>query len=124
MSMGVQRVAGLTKTTEHHKERIRLRALKSLDRLDELFGDRSWIDKEGKDLLTHFAEQVLRRGFKVILNFDVPYPDKSGTFYNLIFATNNDAAKNIMSYILTRKLFEGTLFEKMPFEMDHELRKK
>ncbi|HWR58274.1 MAG TPA: three-Cys-motif partner protein TcmP [Thermodesulfovibrionales bacterium] len=121
MSMGVKRVAGLTKTVEHHKESIRLRALKGLDRLDMLFGDRSWIDKEGRELLTHFAGQVLRRGFKLILNFDVPYPDRSGTFYNLIFATNNLVAKKIMSHILTRKLFEGTLFERMPFQVDHEL---
>lgn len=121
MSMGVKRVAGLTKTVEHHKESIRLRALKGLDRLDMLFGDRSWIDKEGRELLTHFAGQVLRRGFKLILNFDVPYPDRSGTFYNLIFATNNLVAKKIMSHILTKKLFEGTLFERMPFQVDHEL---
>lgn len=68
-----------------------------------------------------FTERVLSRGFKVILNFDVPYPDRSATFYNLIFATNNPTGKKIMSHILTKKLFEGTLFEKMPFEIDHEL---
>ncbi len=121
MSMGVKRVAGLAKTTKHHEGIIRVRVLKSQDCLDTLFGDRSWIGKEGGDLLIHFAERVLRRGFKVILNFAVSYPDRSGTFYNLLFTTNNLTAKRIMSHILTKKLFEGTLFEKIPFKVDHEL---
>ncbi len=121
MAMGVQRVSGLKKITDHHKESIRLRAIKSLETLDRLFGNRTWIDKEGRELLVHFADQVLRRGFKVILNFDVPYPDRSGTFYNLIFATNNLTAKRIMDHILTKKLFEGTLFEKMQVDVEHEL---
>lgn len=124
MSMGVKRVAGLAKTTKQHERSIKLRVIKSQDRLDTLFGDRSWIDKEGDDLLTHFAEQVLRRGFKVILNFAVSYPDRSGTFYNLLFATNNLIAQRIMGHILTKKLFEGTLFEKIPFKVDHELQHK
>jgi len=121
MHMGVKRVAGLQKIADHKKESIRLRAIKSMEHLDKLFGDKGWIDKEDRELLIHFCNQVLRRGYKVILNFDVPYPDKSGTFYNLIFATNNPTAERIMSYIFSKKLFEGTLFEGIPFEGNHAL---
>ncbi len=121
MSMGVKRVAGLKGIANHQNDIIRLKAVKSMKSLDNLVGDSSWMDKEGKEILTYFADRVLRRGFKVILNFDVPYPDRSGTFYNLIFATNNLVAKKIMSSVLTKKLFEGTLFENMPFEVDHGL---
>lgn len=121
MSMGVKRVAGLQGATSHQEDKIRLNAIKSLETLTSLFGDDSWVDKEGKELLTHFANSVLREGFKVILNFDVPYPDRSDTIYNLLFATNNIVAKRIMGYILTKNLFKGTLFEKVPFEVDHEL---
>lgn len=121
MQMGVARIAGLQKTVAHPEESIRVSALKTLAHLDNLFGDHSWINKDKRERLRHFSEQVLRRGYKVVLNFNVPYPDRSGTLYNLIFATNDFTAKKIMNQILTKELFEDTLFEERPFKVDHEL---
>ena len=119
MTMGVRRVAGLQKVTSHQNERIKTRAITSLSNLDDLFGDKSWIDKkEDRDLLRHFTDRVLKRKYRFVLNFDMPYPDRSETFYNLLFATNHDIAQKIMKHIFTKKLFEGTLFESKPFEVD------
>lgn len=117
MSMGIQRVAGLKKVICHKDEKIRTKAIKAPSNLDDLFGDNSWIDKDSRELLKHFVKSVLNK-YRFVLNFDVPYPDRSGTFYNLIFATNNDTAQKIMKYVFTKKLFRGTLFENNPFEVN------
>lgn len=117
MSMGIKRVAGLKKVVCHMDEKIRTKAIKALANLDDLFGNNSWIDKDSQELLTHFAKSVLNK-YRFVLNFDVPYPDRSGTFYNLLFATNNDTAQKIMQYIFTKKLLKGTLFENKPFEVN------
>lgn len=121
MAMGIRRVAGLTKTTSHPDERIRVRAIRSLSNLDDLFGDTSWIDKESRELLKHFADSVLKNKYKFVLNFDVPYPDRSGTFYNLLFATNHPIAQKIMKDIFTKKHFKETLFESKPFDIKWDI---
>jgi three-Cys-motif partner protein len=121
MTMGVKRLAGLQGLAEHEEEKIRLTAIKGLAHLDRLFGGSTWTKKEDGERLRHFAEAVLKRGFKTVLNFHVPYPDRSGTIYNLLFATNNPIGKKIMIDIFKKSLFEGTLFENKPFEVDYEL---
>lgn len=118
MAMGIRRVAGLKKVKSYRDEKIQIKAIKALANLDDLFGDKSWIDKNYRELLRHFVDSVLRKKYKFVLNYDVPYPDRSGTFYNLLFATNDDTAQKIMKYIFTKKLFKGTLFENKPFEVN------
>lgn len=70
----------------------------------------------------HFVKQVFSKNYKFVLNFDVPYPDRSGTIYNLLFATNYEAAEKIMKETMTAKLFRGTLFETCPFKIDWSIR--
>lgn len=119
MAMGIKRVAGLKKVADYKNENIRTRAIKALSNLDDLFGDNSWIEE--KDLLKHFVNSVLKEKYAVVLNFDVPYPDRRGTFYNLLFASKNNTAQKIMKHILTKKLFKGTLFENRPFEIKWDI---
>jgi len=118
MKMGVQRVAGQHKNVGHENETIRIMASKTVKHLDDFFGGASWIGKADKELLRHFVDQVFRKNYKFVLNFDVPYPDRKGTIYNLVFATNYSVAEKIMKDIMTQKLFKGTLFEDKPFQVE------
>lgn len=122
MKMGVQRVKGQYKNIEHDDEKIRIKAIKTVTHMDKLFGDASWADKAEKELLTHFVRQVFAKNYKFVLNFNMPYPDRSGTIYNLLFATNYDCGEKIMRDILTAKLVKGTLFEKHPFKVDWNIK--
>jgi len=122
MRMGVQRVAGHKDNIANQDEKIRARAIKTVSHLNELFGDTSWADKDEADKLRHFVEQVLGNNYKCVLNLNVPYPSRGGTLYNLLFATNYDVGEKIMKDIIQKKLFEGTLFEKCPFDIDLKLK--
>lgn len=110
MKMGVQRVKGQRKNIEHEDEKIRIKAIKTVAHMDNLFGDASWADKAEHELLKHFVKQIFSKNYKFVLNFNVPYPDRSDTIYNLLFATNYDCGEKIMRYIMTAELFKGTLF--------------
>lgn len=121
MAMGIRRVAGLQKLTDHQDEKIRVKAINTVANLNALFGGNSWIAKEEQELLRHFADGVLKNKYKFVLNFDMPYPDRSGTLYNLLFATHHPVAQKIMSQIFTKKLFEGTLFEHKPWEINFNI---
>lgn len=118
MNMGVQRVSGQLKNVKHENEKIRIKAIKTVSHLNDLFGDMSWADKNSEELLKHFVEKVLSNKYNYVLNFKMPYPDRSGIMYNLLFATNYPAGEKIMKDIMTKNLFKGTLFEKCPFEID------
>lgn len=120
MKMGVQRVKGQQKNIKHEDEKIRIKAIKTVAHMDKLFGDTSWADKAQNELLRHFVEQVFSKSYRFVLNFSVPYPDRSGTIYNLLFATNYDNGKKIMKDIMTRKLFKDTLFENCPIDVKLE----
>lgn len=122
MKMGVQRVKGQYKNVVHEDERIKIKAIKTTAHMDTLFGDTSWADKAEKELLKHFVEQVFSKNYKFVLNFNVPYPDRSGTIYNLLFATNYDCGEKVMRYIMTAELFKGTLFEKCPFNVEWNIK--
>lgn len=122
MKMGVQRVKGQRKNIEHEDEKIRIKAIKTVAHMDNLFGDASWVDKTESELLKHFVGQVFSKNYKFVLNFNVPYPDRSDTIYNLLFATNYDCGEKIMRYIMTAELFKGTLFEKYPFRVEWNIR--
>lgn len=118
MKMGVQRIKGQYKNITHKNDKIRIMAVKTISHMSNLFGDMSWLGKDDKKLLKHFVERVFSNNYRFILNFNVPYPDRSGTIYSLLFATNYDCAEKIMKNIMTKKLLEGTLFEKCPFNID------
>lgn len=118
MKMGVQRVSGQYKNIAHEKDSIRVGAIKTISHMDKLFGDTSWIGKDEQELLKHFVNTVFGKNYKYVLNFSVPYPDRSGTIYNLLFATNYSTGEKIMKDIMTVKLFKGTLFEKYPFAIN------
>ena len=122
MQMGVQRVKGQYKNINHEIEKIRIKAVKTIAHMDSLFGDTSWVDKAEGELLKHFVRQVFSKNYRFVLNFNVPYPDRSGTIYNLLFATNYDCGEKIMKDIMTRKLFKGTLFESCPFNVDWNIK--
>lgn len=118
MKMGVKRVQGQYKNINNEDEIIRIKAIKTISHMDNLFGDKSWIDKTEDELLKHFVKEVFSKKYKFVLSFDVPYPDRSGTIYNLLFATNYNCGEKIMRNIMTAKLFKGTLFENYPIEID------
>jgi three-Cys-motif partner protein len=122
MKMGVQRVKGQYKNIKHEDEKIRIRAIKTTAHMDTLFGDASWVDKTESELLKHFVGQTFSKNYKFVLNFNVPYPDRSGTIYNLLFATNYDCGEKIMRDIMTARLFKGTLFEKCPFKVEWNIK--
>lgn len=122
MQMGVQRVKGQYKNINHEDEKIRIKAIKTVAHMDGLFGDTSWVDKEENELLKHFVRQVFSKSYRFVLNFNVPYPDRSGTIYNLLFATNYNCGEKIMRGIMTTKLFKGTLFEQHPFKIDWNIK--
>ena len=122
MKMGVQRVKGQYKNIEHEDEKIRIRAIKTIAHMDNLFGDASWADKAENELLRHFVRQVFSKNYKFVLNFNVPYPDRSGTIYNLLFATNYTCGEKIMKDIMTKKLFKDTLFERCPYNIDWSIK--
>jgi len=122
MQMGVQRVKGQYKNINHGDEKIRIKAIKTVAHMDSLFGDASWVDKAENELLKHFVKQVFSKNYRFVLNFNVPYPDRSGTIYNLLFATNYDCGEKIMKDIMTKKLFKGTLFENCPFKVDWSIK--
>ena len=122
MQMGVLRVKGQYKNINHADEKIRIKAVKTVAHMDSLFGDTSWVDKAENELLKHFVKQVFSKNYRFILNFNVPYPDRSGTIYNLLFATNYNCGEKIMKDILTKKLFRGTLFENCPFNVDWSIK--
>lgn len=122
MQMGVQRVKGQYKNVNHEDEKIRIKAIKTVAHMDSLFGDVSWVDKAESELLKHFVKQVFSKNYRFVLNFNVPYPDRSGTIYNLLFATNYDSGEKIMKYIMTNKLFKGTLFEDRPFNVNWSIK--
>lgn len=122
MQMGVQRVKGQYKNVSHEDEKIRIKAIKTVAHMDNLFGDTSWVDKTESELLRHFVRQVFSKNYRFVLNFNVPYPDRSGTIYNLLFATNYDCGERIMRDIMTQKLFKDTLFEKCPFNVDWSIK--
>lgn len=122
MQMGVQRVKGQHKNVNHEDGKIRIKAIKTVAHLDSLFGDASWVDKAENELLRYFVKQVFSKNYRFVLNFNVPYPDRSGTIYNLLFATNYDCGEKIMKDIMTEKLFKGTLFENCPFNMDWSIK--
>jgi len=118
MKMGITRMSGQYKNITHRDDSIRIKAIKTVSHIDSLFGDRSWIGKDDEELLRQFVKQVFSKNYKFVLNFNVPYPDRSGTIYNLLFATNYETAEKVMKDIMTAKLFKGTLFEKCPFKID------
>lgn len=118
MKMGVRRVAGQHKNVENENKAIRIKASKTVKHLNDLFGDASWLGKDDKELLKHFVDQIFRKKYQFVLNFNVPYPDRRDTIYNLVFATKYKVAEKIMKDILTKKLFNGTLFEDKPFEVE------
>jgi len=122
MQMGVQRVKGQYKNVNHADEKIRIKAIKTVAHMDSLFGDTTWVDKAENELLKHFAKQVFSKNYRFVLNFNVPYPDRAGTIYNLLFATNYDCGEKIMKDIMTKKLFKGTLFENCPFNIDWSIK--
>lgn len=122
MKMGVQRVIGQYKNISHENNTIRIKAAKTVSHMNSLFGDTSWIDKNHEELLKYFVKQVFSKNYKFVLNFNVPYPDRSGTIYNLLFATNYTCGEKIMKDILTTKLFEGTLFENCPFQIEFNIK--
>ena len=122
MKMGITRMSGQHKNIAHRDDSIRIKAIKTVSHIDSLFGDRSWIGKDDEELLRHFVKHVFSKNYKFVLNFNVPYPDRSGTIYNLLFATNYESAEKIMKDIMTAKLFKGTLFEKCPFKIDWGIR--
>lgn len=122
MQMGVQRVKGQYKNINHEDEKIRIKAIKTVAHMDSLFGDASWVDKAENELLRHFVRQVFSKNYRFVLNFNVPYPDRSGTIYNLLFATNYNCGEKIMKDIMTKKLFKGTLFENCPFNVDWNIK--
>ena len=122
MQMGVQRVKGQYKNVNHADEKIRIKAIKTVAHMDSLFGDTSWVDKAENELLKHFVRQVFSKNYRFVLNFNVPYPDRSGTIYNLLFATNYDCGEKIMKDIMTKKLFKGTLFEDCPYNIDWSIK--
>jgi len=122
MKMGVQRVSGQYKNIDHKDNKIRIKAMKTISNMDNLFGDRNWLGKDDEELLRHFVKQVFSKNYKFVLNFNVPYPDRSGIMYNLLFTTNYDCGEKIMKDILTAKLFKGTLFEDCPFNIDWSIK--
>lgn len=122
MKMGIQRVRGQYKNVGHEDEKIRIKAIKTVAHMDNLFGDKSWVDKAEDELLRHFVGQVFSKSYRFVLNFNVPYPDRSGTIYNLLFATNYDCGEKVMKHIMTKKLFKGTLFENCPFNIDWSIK--
>jgi three-Cys-motif partner protein len=122
MQMGVQRVKGQYRNINHKDEKIRIKAIKTVAHMDGLFGDASWVDKEENELLKHFVRQVFSKNYRFVLNFNVPYPDRAGIIYNLLFATNYDCGEKIMRGIMTAKLFKGTLFEQRPFKIDWNIK--
>lgn len=122
MKMGLTRMSGQYKNIDHRDDNIRIKAIKTVSHIDSLFGGRSWIEKDEEKLLKHFVKQVFSKNYKFVLNFNVPYPDRSGTIYNLLFATNYESAEKIMKDIMTAKLFKGTLFEKCPFNIDWNIK--
>ncbi len=122
MQMGVQRVKGQYKNVNHEDEKIRIKAIKTVTHMDSLFGDASWVDKAENELLKHFVKRVFSKNYRFVLNFNVPYPDRSGTIYNLLFATNYDCGEKIMKDIMTQKLFKNTLFENCPFNVDWSIK--
>lgn len=122
MKMGVQRVSGQYKNINHDDEKIRIKAIKTVAHMNSLFGDTSWVDKEKDELLKHFVKQVFSKNYRFVLSFNVPYPDRSGIIYNLLFATNYDSGEKIMKDIMTRKLFKGTLFEECPYSIDWNIK--
>lgn len=118
MKMGVQRIKGQYKNITHKNDKIRIMAIKTISHMSNLFGDMSWLGRNDKKLLTHFVKLVFSKNYRFVLKFDVPYPDRSGIIYSLLFATNYDSGEKIMKSIMTKKLLEGTLFEKCPFNID------
>jgi three-Cys-motif partner protein len=122
MKMGVTRMIGQYKNIDHRNDNIKIKAIKTVSHIDSLFGDRSWIGKDDEELLRYFVKQVFSKNYKFVLNFNVPYPDRLGTIYNLLFTTNYEAAEKIMKDIMTAKLFKGTLFENCPFNIDWNIK--
>lgn len=122
MQMGVQRVRGQYKNVNHEDEKIRIMAIKTVTHMDSLFGDTSWVDKAENELLKHFVKQVFSKNYRFVLNFNVPYPDRSGTIYNLLFATNYNCGEKIMKDVMTKKLFKDTLFENYPFNVNWSIK--
>lgn len=122
MQMGVKRVKGQYKNVNHKDEKIRIMAIKTVAHMDSLFGDASWVDKAENELLKHFVKQVFSKNYRFVLNFNVPYPDRSDTIYNLLFATNYDCGEKIMKDIMTKKLFKDTLFEDSPFNVEWSIK--
>lgn len=122
MTMGIQRVKGQQKNIDNKDENIKITAIKTVSHMDNFFGDKKWIEKDDEELLKHFVEQVFNKNYKFVLNFNVPYSKRSGTIYNLLFATNYSCGEKIMRDIMTAKLFKGTLFKDCPLSVDWSIK--
>ncbi len=108
---GVERIGGLArKCLKKDAENISIKEIKTIMNLQEFMGGLDCIEKNEKEALKTYIEEVIKGNNKNVKDknkleaivFDMRYPHKQDTIYYLIFASRNNNAIKIVKQVFAK----------------------